>query len=48
VTYSGNGHDGGDVPVDANNPYMNGGTINVLGSSTLSLIGKKQFLINYS
>ncbi len=39
LTYDGNGHTGGTVPVDGSNPYTPGTTVTVLGPDTMSLSG---------
>jgi len=36
VTYNGNGHTGGAVPIDGNSPYYSGSTVTVLDSGTLT------------
>ncbi|MDR3012351.1 MAG: InlB B-repeat-containing protein [Chitinispirillales bacterium] len=39
VTYNGNGHTGGDVPIDNNSPYLSGLAVTVLGEGNLSKEG---------
>jgi len=36
LTYDGNGHTGGDVPVDNQSPYVSGSTVTVLGKGSLT------------
>ncbi|MCL2359261.1 InlB B-repeat-containing protein, partial [Candidatus Bathycorpusculum sp.] len=39
VTYNGNGHTGGNVPIDNNSPYLSENKVTVLGQGTLSRSG---------